>query len=169
MKYLTLLRHAKSSWKDFQLADFDRPLNKRGRTNAPLMGERLACRGLNPDRIIASPALRARLTAEVVALALQHDEESIHWEASIYEADLTTLLTLIRQLPDSWRDILLVGHNPGLTELANYLAPCHIANIVTCGAVRIALPVDTWRAAGKQAGCLEFYDSPREEPGGSRS
>ena len=169
MKYLTLLRHAKSSWKGPQLADFDRPLNKRGRTDAPFMGERLAFRGLNPDRIIASPALRARLTAEVVALALQRGEESIHWEASISEADLTTLLTLIRKLPDSWQDILLVGHNPGLTELANCLAPCNIANIVTCGAVRIALPADTWTAAGRQAGRLEFYDTPGEVPGGSRS
>ncbi|MGK2906681.1 MAG: SixA phosphatase family protein [Desulfuromonadales bacterium] len=162
MKYLVLLRHAKSSWKEPQLADFDRPLNKRGRTNAPLMGQRLAAHNHKPDVIIASPALRARWTAELVAVELHCEEEAILWDERLYGAGLETLLDLVRNLRDIWQSVLLVGHNPGLTELANYLAPSHIDNIVTCGMVRLEFPVHAWRDLAEKSGSLQLYDSPRK-------
>jgi phosphohistidine phosphatase len=162
MKYLTLLRHAKSSWKEPQLVDFDRPLNKRGRANAPLMGQALAAHSQKPDVIIASPALRARRTAELVAVELHCGEESILYEACIYEADLMTLMELARNLREAWQDVLIVGHNPGLTELANHLAPCHIDNIVTCGMVRLEFQVNAWQELAGKSGALQFYEFPRQ-------
>jgi len=161
MKYLSLLRHAKSSWKDPTLDDFDRPLNRRGKASAPLMGERLAALDHNPDIIIASPAVRARNTAELVAAELHLDEHALLLDERIYEADCETLITLVRGLKDDWQDVLLVGHNPGLTELANLLAPCHIDNIVTCGIVRLEFPLASWLDVGGMSGRMQFYDRPK--------
>jgi phosphohistidine phosphatase len=160
MKHLTLLRHAKSSWKDPECDDFDRPLNKRGRQNAPLIGQRLAMLGEVPEIIISSPAKRARRTAELVAAALPYQASAIRYEPCIYEAGLGTLVELVSQLDDDWQKVMLVGHNPGLTDLANALAPCKLDNIVTCGVVKLAFRVDSWRDIQFHSGRLLFYDYP---------
>ncbi len=160
MKYLSLLRHAKSSWKDPACDDFDRPLNKRGRQDAPLIGQRLAMLGEVPEVIISSPAKRARSTAESVAAALPYQSSAIRYEPCIYEAGLGTLVELVSQLDDDWQNVMLVGHNPGLTDLANAFAPCKIGNIVTCGLVKLAFRVDSWRDIQFDCGRLLFYDYP---------
>ena len=160
MKYLTLLRHAKSSWKDPACDDFDRPLNKRGRQDAPLIGQRLAILGEVPEIIISSPAKRARRTAELVAAAMPYQSSTILYEPRIYEAGLGTLFELVSQLDEDWQNVMLVGHNPGLTDLANALAPCKLDNIVTCGVVKLAFRVDSWRDIQFNSGRLLFYDYP---------
>jgi phosphohistidine phosphatase len=166
MKALTLLRHAKSSWKDPALTDFERPLNKRGKQNAPLMGQRLARRGTSPEMIIVSPAKRTRKTAELVAFELGYDEDAIRLDPEIYAAGLPTLMGVVSGLADAWQDVMLVGHNPGLTELANSLASRQIENIVTCGVVKLELGVASWRDVGPDCGRLLYYDFPkRNEPG----
>jgi phosphohistidine phosphatase len=161
MKQLILLRHAKSSWKNPSLTDFARPLNKRGRQNAPLMGRRLAARNCQPQRMLCSPAKRAAKTARLVAAELGYDKRRIDYEPRIYEADAVTLLELVRSLDEAFSDVVLVGHNPGLTDLANLLADAGIDNIVTSGAVGILFPVNTWQEIDIRSGTLQFYDSPK--------
>ncbi|MBW2520869.1 MAG: histidine phosphatase family protein [Deltaproteobacteria bacterium] len=162
MKHLILLRHAKSSWKDPSLDDFDRPLNKRGKENAPLMGQRLAAMGERPQIILASPAMRARKTAYLVAPALNCSDEMITFVPNIYEADVTTLLNIIQDLRDIWQTVILVGHNPGLTELANQLAPCGLANVVTCGAVKLEFKCSRWKEIKLNSGVMLYYEYPKK-------
>ena len=162
MKILILARHAKSSWQDVMLADFDRPLNKRGRKNAPEMGRRLAARGDQPDLIVTSPARRAQDTATALANALHMEGRSVSFEPAIYEAAPADLLQVIRGFDDAWQKILLVGHNPGLTELANLLAPCQLDNIVTCGLVGLEFDLRIWRDIAPGRGRMLFYDYPKK-------
>ena len=165
MRQLVLLRHAKSSWKDHTLADYDRPLNKRGKSDAPVMGERLAARGIEPSLIISSPARRARRTAEAVADALDYPAEEIEFEEDIYEAGVHTLLHLVRCLDDADREVLLVGHNPGLTELNNLLTGDYIANNPTCGAVVIGFDLPSWNQASPNSGEQKRFDYPKRLEG----
>jgi phosphohistidine phosphatase len=162
MKNLVLLRHAKSSWKDQAREDFDRPLNKRGRQDAPRMGQRLAMLGERPDMILASPARRARKTAELIAAAWNYEKSAIRFDPVIYEAEVATLVELVRHLDNAWQDVMLVGHNPGLTDLANVLAPCRLDNIVTCGVVKLAFEVGSWQDVRLNCGRLLYYDYPRK-------
>jgi phosphohistidine phosphatase len=161
MKQLTILRHAKSSRKDTSLPDFERPLNGRGRGDAPRMGEWLSRRGCIPDLVVASPALRARATAEAVMAALGLPPEKLQLREEIYEASAGTLLDVLRSLPESARHVLLVGHNPGLTELWNRLSPVATDNIPTCGAYSVQLPAAAWPEAGRDKGEPLFTAVPK--------
>lgn len=116
------MRHAKSDWHTRAGRDFDRPLNKRGARDAPLMGRWLAGQDLIPEKIVSSPALRARQTVLAVAGKLDFAEERITWRDDIYEASLTDLLNVLREEAPGCRSLMLVGHNPGLDALAGYLA-----------------------------------------------
>ncbi len=162
MKRLILVRHAKSSWKDPGLVDRDRPLNGRGRRDAPEMGRRLAARDVAPDVLVTSPARRARKTARKIADALGYPRDGILEEETVYEASLPDLLAVVRGLDPDWDEVLLVGHNPGLTDLANFLLPGRpFVNLPTCGVACVDLPVDGWDEAGEGAGRLVFHDAPR--------
>jgi phosphohistidine phosphatase len=119
---LFLLRHAKSSWDRHGEADFDRPLSSRGRNAAPRVGHWMRRHGLVPDHVISSPARRARETVQRVLKELALDEEAVVWEERVYEATLPTLLQVLAQVDGSVGSVLLVGHNPGLEELLEYLA-----------------------------------------------
>ncbi len=164
MKHLILLRHAKSSWKDPTLDDFDRPLNKRGKLNAPVMGQRLLAINDIPEIIVASPAKRAARTAGLIAAELNYDEDKIIYERRLYEADVKALLAIIYALKDVWQNVMLVGHNPGLTDLTNTLTNCYIDNIVTCGVVAIDLHVDAWHDISLGDAQLQYYDNPKRIP-----
>ena len=120
MKTLYLLRHAKSSWDDPSLDDFDRPLSKRGRKAAPLIGRYMAEHGWQPDLALISPAVRARNTWELVSAELRAPVET-RFEPTIYMAEPDALLALLRET-DTLRSVILVGHNPGLEQLAAILA-----------------------------------------------
>jgi phosphohistidine phosphatase len=121
MKQLLLLRHAKSSWDDASMADFDRPLASRGREAAPLLGRELAQRGWLPDLALVSPAVRTRETWELVAAELAEAPRA-SFPTPLYEASVQTLLTEVQHTADSVRVLLLVGHNPGLEDFARLLA-----------------------------------------------
>lgn len=162
MKRLTLLRHAKSGHKDGSVPDFDRPLSRRGKEDAPEMGRRLAARGDPPDAVVTSPAKRARKTAEKVARALGFPEDAIREDSRIYDAGVGTLVEVLRDLDDTWGHVLLVGHNPGFTELANLLGGLAIENVPTCGVVCLDLAEATWRRVAEGAGTLVFRDSPKQ-------
>ncbi|HEY6631716.1 MAG TPA: histidine phosphatase family protein [Rhizobiaceae bacterium] len=121
MRHLLLLRHAKSSWDDPSLADFDRPLASRGRDAAPLMGRELLRRGWLPGLALVSPAERTRQTWELVAAELA-DAPPASFPDRLYEASAQALLTEVRRTAESVRALLLIGHNPGLEDFAKLLA-----------------------------------------------
>jgi phosphohistidine phosphatase len=118
---LLLLRHAKSDWTGVIAGDFDRPLAKRGKAEAPEVGRWLKGQGLVPNRVISSPAKRARQTAKRVCEALGYDHSKVTWEPRVYEAQLGDLLAVLAECPATARRVLLVGHNPGLEYLLTHL------------------------------------------------
>ncbi|WP_353661262.1 histidine phosphatase family protein [Hydrogenimonas sp. SS33] len=162
MKELFILRHAKSSWDDPALADFDRPLNHRGKEDAPLMGEHLKKLGIKPDLIVSSPAKRAKKTAKIVAEKIGYDVARIEWRDGIYEASPQSLLYLVCQLPDDAKRVMIVGHNPGLTMLANLLGDVAIDNIPTAGIVGIAFDAKSWDDACRMKGHTVLFDYPKK-------
>lgn len=158
-KQLLLVRHGKSDWGNLDLKDFDRPLNKRGKENAPEMAERLINRGFKIDQIVSSPAKRAKSTAKYFAEAYQIDQ--IQFEESIYEANTTALLKVVNGLNDAADQVVMFGHNPGFTDFANELSGADIYNIPTAGMVLISFPFDSWQMVSKGTGDLVFFDYPK--------
>jgi phosphohistidine phosphatase len=161
MKILTLIRHAKSSWKEPSLPDWDRPLNRRGRRDAPLMGQRLAERGAYADLVISSPAVRALATAEAIAVEIEYPWTEIVVDERLYEADLFEWLEVIQDLDDALDRVMCVGHNPGLTELVNYLSPDRIDNVPTCGIVELRFDTQRWALVGNLEPTGVEFDCPK--------
>jgi len=162
VKTLTLLRHAKSSWDDPGLADHDRPLNRRGQNDAPVMGERIRAAGIRPSLILSSTAIRAWETARIVARELGYPAEFLQRDSNLYLADLNTLIDVIDEQETGFNNIMVVAHNPGLTDLANYLVPGLTNNVPTCGVVSVSLDSDTWDIRGPQNIELLYYDYPKK-------
>ena len=162
MKNLTLFRHAKSSWGDPGLADHERPLNNRGEQDAPRMARRLVERKERPSLILTSTAVRARTTARLIADTMGYPREFLQSDRALYHADPEQILAVLAQQDDAFANIILVGHNPGLTELANQLIPdCHIDNVPTAGVVAMELDIDHWAQAGDEPARLRFFDYPK--------
>lgn len=161
MKILTLIRHAKSSWKDESLLDLDRPLNKRGRRDAPIMGQRLAERESYADLMISSPAARALATAEAIAEAIEYPEAEIVADERLYGADAFEWLEVIQGLDDGWDRVMCVGHNPGLTDLVDDLSPGQIGNVPTCGVVELKFDTDSWALVGRVEPAEVYFDYPK--------
>ena len=163
MKTLYLVRHAKSSWDFPHLSDYNRPLNKRGKKNAPQMGQRLAARSIRPDILLSSPAKRAYSTAKSVAKEIKYPIEMIHTHEQIYHAGARDLLSVIQNVSDQHQTLMLVGHNPGFTDLANDLANESISNIPTAGLVAIKFKVDSWSLVNFGQGAMVFFDYPKKQ------
>lgn len=163
MKRLLLCRHAKSSWKEASLSDIERPLNKRGKRNAPEMGKRLAGRGILPDLIASSPAKRAQSTARRLAKKLDYPKNNIVIIDSLYGASIRQMTEIVRGLDNSFDTVYLVGHNPEITIFANYLGRLNIDNVPTCGVVALELNAVSWCDVDKDKGKLIFFDYPRKE------
>jgi phosphohistidine phosphatase len=163
MKTLILVRHAKSSWDDPYLSDFDRPLNSRGQRDAPRMARRLKEKELAPDLLLSSPAVRALTTCEIIANGIGYAEKNIKTDKAIYHASDEALLEIVQQLDDKLDMVMLFGHNPGLTEFVNHLTKSRIDNIPTCGIVAINLPVNHWRELNWKSGKVKFFDFPKKD------
>ena len=162
MKTIILVRHAKSSWKNASLDDFDRPLNKRGKMNAPFMGEKLQERRVMPDLILSSPAKRARKTAIAVAKAIGYPKKKIIFDEKIYHASAWYLFEMVRDLDDDCKTIMLFGHNPGFNDFADLLLNKNpVYNIVTTGVYCIKFNVDQWENVREGQGESVFYDYPK--------
>ena len=161
MKRLTLVRHAKSSWRDSSLSDRDRPLNGRGKSDAPLMGERLAARGARPSLILTSPAKRARRTAKIVAAKIGYPLEFLQTERGLYLADVSQLLKTIQLQETSFNDLMLFGHNPGLLELVVELTGERIDHFPTCAMAAIECDIEDWTELTADSGKLVFLDYPK--------
>jgi phosphohistidine phosphatase len=167
MKTLYLIRHAKSSWDDPEMDDFVRPLNERGKKDAPRMGKRLKQKGLTPDFMISSPATRALNTCKVIAKILNYPNEKIQVDKRLYHASEEQLLKIVQELKDRPNDeeeiVLLFGHNPGLTDFANELLNANIDNIPTCGIVAGELKIKQWKDAAFSCGEMVFFDFPKNK------
>jgi len=162
MRRLTILRHAKSSWDNRGLSDFDRPLNQRGERDAPHMGSRLRERGSRPSLIISSDAVRAITTARTVAKEISYPMESIQPAHELYHASPDRIIDVVAYEADTHTDVMVVGHNPGFTDLANQLGDVRIDNIPTCGVVAIDLQIENWRDLGNARGTTAWFDYPKK-------
>ncbi|PLY04611.1 MAG: phosphohistidine phosphatase [Arcobacter sp.] len=160
MKKLYLIRHAKSDWSNPSLDDFDRPLNKRGKNNAPFMGNILHKKGICPDLIVSSPAYRARTTATKIAKKVRYHEEIIFNEY-LYEASLKTMLEILNFIDDSYDSVFIIGHNPALNLLAFYLIDFN-DNIPTTGIIEIEFSCNSWREAKKSNAKFVSFEYPKK-------
>ena len=162
MKKLTLIRHAKSDWHSPVNSDFDRPLNGRGQKAAPLIGQRMAERGCVPDLLISSPAKRARQTAKKISEQIDYPETEIIFREEIYEAGLNTLIDLINQLDDSNAEVILIGHNPGFSDLGQWLSTEAPDWLPTCGLLELEVPISDWAKITEDCATLLLYDYPKK-------
>jgi phosphohistidine phosphatase len=164
MRLLTVVRHAKSSWQDPELSDFDRPLNDRGRRDAPRMAAWTRQAAGVPDRMLSSPALRVLSTARVFAEILGTEPDQLRTMAQLYEASLATLMQLLQGLDQADRHVMLFGHNPGLSELVHALAMCPFEALPTGAVVHLELQVKRWDAVSEGSGELLSFMFPKRLP-----
>jgi len=161
MRILTLVRHAKSDWKDASLSDKERPLNRRGERDAPKMGKRLVEHGIRPSLIIASPAVRAWTTAKIIAREISYPAEFLQREDALYLASLNELLDAVAAQDDGFKSLMVVGHNPGLTDFANFLVPGLTNNLPTAGVISVQLEGDDWSLYEQAKTEILTYDYPK--------
>lgn len=162
MKKLYLVRHAKSSWNNIDQRDIDRPLNNRGKRDAPFMGKVIRKKGIKPDLIISSPAKRAFTTAKYFADELNYPKEEIIREENLYEAGVSDILKIISEINDENESIMLFSHNPGLTNFSNFISDKQIDNIPTAAVVSLILKAEHWNRIDKKTCKLEFFEYPKK-------
>ena len=160
MKTLFLLRHAKSSWKDDTLADFERPLNRRGQHAAETMGNYFKTKAIVPELILCSPAVRARETLDLVTKAAKWSTE-VRYDQRIYEATGMRLAEVVSQIDNDRKVAMLVGHNPGMEELL-FLLTAESVGIPTGTVAKIAVKASKWAYAADKRATLEWIVKPRE-------
>ncbi|HMG89694.1 MAG TPA: histidine phosphatase family protein [Chryseolinea sp.] len=165
MKTLFIIRHAKSSWDGSNVDDFERPLSERGKRDAPRMGKRFKEKEIHPDQMVSSPAKRAFSTAKKIAKVLKFSKENVKTDRRLYHADEETILTVVRELKDSRKVVMIFGHNPGLTEFVNSLMDGQqdIDNIPTCGVVAFQFNTETWTDVNWGKGKMLFFDYPKSK------
>lgn len=161
-KILILVRHAKSSWKDTSLNDIQRPLNKRGNKDAPKMGEHLAKSGIKPQVIFSSPGLRALTTARLISVKIDTEPSDIIIDDDLYTFSASELIDVIKSIKDKYNNIMIVGHNPAITDAVNLISGSQIVNVPTCGVAVLKLKVDSWKKINKKKAVLESFDYPKK-------
>ena len=163
MKRLTLVRHAKSDWSLPEQRDWDRPLNKRGQQDAPEMGRRLRQRKLTPDLILTSPAVRALATATIIARELRFPSERMQQDERLYLSSAEDMLAVIREFGGEARHLMVVGHNPGITEFADRIADDRrIDHMPTCAVVSGLVNLRDWRDLAWQTAIEVELDYPKK-------
>jgi phosphohistidine phosphatase len=160
MKELYLLRHAKSSWDDSSLDDFDRPLNERGKKAAPIMGRVMREKNLKPDLILCSPSKRTKQTAKHVINASKLKSE-ITYDERIYEASTADLIELLKAQDAKLESILLIGHNPGIESLLTNLTGAN-ETFPTAALAKIVLEIEKWKGIKDGAGSMDWILRPKE-------
>jgi len=163
VKTLYIIRHAKSSWEDPEMDDVDRPLNDRGKRDAPRMGKRLKEKEVHPHLMVASPAKRTFSTARRIGKILGYAKKDIVREKKLYHATDDQMLSVVNGFNDKHEVIFIFGHNPGLTEFANSLRndEYEIDNIPTCGVIAFQFNVNSWKDITWGIGTMLFYDFPK--------
>ncbi len=163
-KILYIVRHAKSSWADASLSDFERPLKKSGVNDAHIIGKILGSKNIKPDIILSSPANRAISTANILAQEMFHSdkEKKIITDKTIYYASISDIIDIIEHLDDSLQSVMLVGHNPTSTILVNYLTYKYFDKMPTCGVIAISFDISEWNMIKKNTGKLIFFEYPKK-------
>lgn len=162
MKEICIIRHAKSDWGEEFLNDIDRHLNPRGVRDAYFMSQWYNTHRLKPDFIITSTATRAYSTAMIFARQLNLPVEQVKLEPAIYEAETGRLIQVIKNIDNSYKNVLLFGHNPGLTNLCNTLSDdIFFDTIPTCGMSSYQFAMNSWTEFGSKKGKLNFYEFPK--------
>ena len=163
MKTLLLIRHAKSSWESSVTLDFERPLNERGKNDAPTMAERLLDKKISIDAFVSSPAKRAQKTAEIFMKKYGASHEKLNLIPSLYEASVDDFYRAVEQLPDEDSSIALFAHNPGITDFINSLDCSPVYNMPTCAIYAFKIKTKHWkeiRTADKE---FLFFDYPKNK------
>lgn len=160
MKTVVLMRHAKSSWSNRDISDYDRPLNERGITDAPIMGKRLLEHHIRTDLIVCSSAKRTLKTARAVAKELGYNKAKILDEERLYGASYNMIIERLRQLPDAVDTVIYVGHNPGITNAVNVLGNASIDNMPTAAIACYQFDINTWHDLLPAMGEIRFLEFP---------
>jgi phosphohistidine phosphatase len=161
MKTLILVRHAKSSWEEAGIDDFDRPLNERGKHDAPVMAKRLKDKNIDIDIFISSPAKRALRTAKYFAEEFEFDKKEIEEINKLYGASISTFLEVVSEINDKHKVTALFSHNPGITDFVNTLTSVHIDNMPTCSIFAIQADADKWADFARSEKKFLFFDYPK--------
>ena len=165
MKTLLLVRHAKSSWDDITQKDFDRPLNDRGKKDAPEMAKRIAEKEIELDLIVSSPAKRAKKTASLFAEELGLGKEDITLVEGLYEPSVESFQTTVSNLPDKAAAVAIFSHNPAITEFVNTLSGVRIDDMPTCGVYAVRIDTSTWSNFRNAETKFLFFDYPKNPLG----
>jgi phosphohistidine phosphatase len=160
-KTLVLIRHAKSSWTEAGLTDRERPLNERGKRDAPFMARRMSYSGLKVDLIVSTPSNRALTTAKHYADALGVAHDAIRIEPTIYEADVRQLMDAVNALDDAYSNVLIFGHNPGFSYLIQYLNGSML-HMPTNGVAHLEIQATSWSHVGTGSATLVDFDYPKK-------
>lgn len=161
---LVMIRHAKSSWANPLQSDFERPLNERGKADAPVMGQRLKTKGLIPDLIISSTAKRAKATAKRIAEEVGYDPEKITWVDKLYHCIPSVFEEVIYEVDDKLKTVFIVAHNPGITDFVNQLDPIFkINNLSTCGIVAASMDIEEWNQFNIAPKKVILYEYPKKD------
>lgn len=160
MKTLCLIRHAKTSWSLPTVPDRDRPLDERGIQDAGNLGLYLLEHQLKPELILASPANRTRETARIIAEKIDFSLSHIQFQDDIYNASVEDLLGILMHVPNEIHTLILVGHNPGITMLANYLGEAHITTMTTASACALSFEMENWNDLTMAEAKLKFHYDP---------
>jgi phosphohistidine phosphatase len=162
MKTVYIIRHAKSSWANFDQTDFERPLNERGHENAVEMAERMMDKKIRIDAFISSPALRDRQTCEHFCKVFSKDKNEIIFIEALYHADNATIKSVMAQTDEEYNTVAVFTHNPGISEYVNTLVEdVYIDNMPTCGVFAVTAEISNWEAFDKAEKSFLFFDFPK--------
>lgn len=161
MKTLLLIRHAKSSWDHAMISDMDRPLNDRGKRDAPAMAKRLLKATIKIDLFVSSPAKRARKTASLFMEEYQRPEEELQIVPELYHAEIQAFRDVITALDNRYASVALFSHNPGITAFANTLTSVRLDNMPTCGIFAVTSLAADWSGFTTAGITFWFFDYPK--------
>ena len=160
MKTIYLIRHAKSSWKNSDQTDFERPLNSRGKKDRITMGKRLKKENCSPQIFLSSAAKRTIETSLVIAKEIDFEQNNIIFKQELYHASSQEIFRIINEQDNSFETLLLVGHNPGISDLSYYLSNIP-HSFPTCGVAKITFETNNWQEVFGETGTLVFFDYPK--------
>jgi len=161
MKTLYLVRHAKSDWSDGKLSDFERGLSEKGLKDLNTMASYMSLRNIKPDLILSSSALRAQITADQLAKKIGFEGHT-HYMNEFYRSDIKTIMNVLTLQDDQYENIFLIGHNPELTEFANFLIEDNFTKLPTLGIVAINLDIKSWEDISEGGGVVDFCIHPKQ-------
>lgn len=160
MKNLYLIRHAKSDWNDESKSDFDRGLNKRGQRAISTMADALKEKMVMPDLILCSPAKRTKLTAKGLANEIKYNGK-IDYIEKLYMAEPLQVIRIIKEIPDKYNNVFIIGHNPEITELTDLMVEEYIDNVPTLGIVALHVPIKHWKKFKPEKTKFDFFIYPK--------